>query len=149
MFDDIFSCKIKNNMEVFDLKRFRSDKKITQAELTTVLDCRQSFISAIESGKRALPKDKRDILENKYGDISDYITAKEDTILQGITPQEMLYSGADAFSRQVVKMMNDKLIAPYGMLTEKEKEIEKLNRQIGRLEAELEAARKTGAQEDK
>lgn len=62
-------------------------KKITQAELTTVLDCRQSFISAIESGKRALPKDKRDILENKYGDISDYITAKEDTILQGITPQ--------------------------------------------------------------
>lgn len=89
-----------------------------------------------------------DILEKKYGDISDYITAKEDTILQGITPQEMLYNGADAFSRQVVKMMNDKLIAPYGMLTEKEKEIEKLNRQIGRLEAELEAAKKTSSQED-
>lgn len=136
-------------MEVFDLKRFRSDKKITQAELTTILECRQSFISAIESGKRALPKDKRDILENKYGDISDYITTKEDTTISGVTPLEIMHVGADAFSRQVVKMMNDKLIAPYGMLTEKEKEIEKLNREIGRLEAELLAAKNNGTKEKK
>ena len=134
-------------MEVFDLKRFRSDKKVTQAELTSILECRQSFISAIESGKRALPKDKMDILEKKYGDISDYITAKEDTVVHGVTPLEMMHVGADAFSRQVVKMMNDKLIAPYGMLTEKEKEIEKLNREIGRLEAELLAAKKNDTKE--
>lgn len=134
-------------MEVFDLKRFRGDKKVTQAELTTILECRQSFISAIESGKRALPKDKMDILEKKYGDISDYITAKEDTVIHGVTPLEMMQVGADAFSRQVVKMMNDKLIAPYGMLTEKEKEIEKLNREIGRLEAELLAAKKNDTKE--
>ena len=29
-----------------------------------------------------------------------------------------------------VQMMNDKLIAPYGMLSEKDKEIEKLNRRV-------------------
>lgn len=55
-------------MKLFDLKAFRKDKKITQIELTTILDCRQSFISAIESGKRTLPKEKIDILREKYGD---------------------------------------------------------------------------------
>jgi len=134
-------------MQLFDLKAFRKDKKITQIELTTILDCRQSFISAIESGKRTLPKEKIDILREKYGDISDYITEKEDTILRGVSPQEMMYDGADAFSRQIVKMMNDKLIAPYGLLIEKEKEIEKLNRYIGKLEQELDDAKKMDAQE--
>lgn len=54
--------------------------------------------------------------------------------------------GADAFSRQVVKMMNDKLIAPYGMLVEKDKEIERLNRLIGRLQNEIEELKKGSAQ---
>lgn len=49
-----------------------------------------------------------------------------------------MFAGADAFSRQVVKMMNDKLIAPYGILVEKDKEIERLNRLIGRLQNEIE-----------
>lgn len=134
-------------MEVFDLKQFRADRKITQNELTEVLDCRQSFLSSVENGKRQLPKEKISILQSKYGDISDYITTKEDTVLQGISPQEFMMSGADAFSRQIVQMMNDKLIAPYGMIAEKEKEIERLNRLVGKLEAQLELAKKTVAQE--
>lgn len=35
-----------------------------------------------------------------------------------------------------------RLIASYGLLEEKDKQIEKLNRQIGRLEAQLEAVKK-------
>lgn len=57
-----------------------------------------------------------------------------------------MFAGADAFSRQVVKMMNDKLIAPYGMLVEKDKEIERLNRLIGRLQNEIEELKKGSAQ---
>ena len=41
---------------------------------------------------------------------------------------------------------NDKLIAPYGMLVEKDKEIERLNRLIGRLQYEIEELKKGSAQ---
>lgn len=39
-------------------------------------------------------------------------------------------------------MMNEKLIAPYSMLIEKDKEIERLNREIGRLQAKIEEGKK-------
>ena len=67
-------------------------------------------------------------------------------IENGIKPISKEKAGADAFSRQVVKMMNDKLIAPYGMLVEKDKEIERLNRLIGRLQNEIEELKKGSAQ---
>lgn len=54
---------------------------------------------------------------------------------------DILFAGADAFSRQLIQLMNEKLIAPYSMITEKEKEIERLNREIGRLEALLEVSK--------
>ena len=61
--------------------------------------------------------------------------------------KDLLFAGADAFSRQIIQMMNEKLIAPYSMLVEKDKEIERLNREIGRLEARLEEGKKMNAQE--
>lgn len=54
-------------------------------------------------------------------------------------------SEAASGSELIVKMMNEKQIAPYGLLEDKDKQIEKLNRQIGRLEAELEAAKRENA----
>lgn len=80
-------------------------------------------------------------MQSKFGDISKYysdISPKQNTVLKEVTPEDFMFAGADAFSRQVVKMMNDKLIAPYGMLVEKDKEIERLNRLIGRLQNEIE-----------
>ena len=38
-------------MKIFDLKRFRKDKKISQTKLAEMLGVGQSFISQIESGK--------------------------------------------------------------------------------------------------
>lgn len=90
-----------------------------------------------------------DILQSKFGDISRYysdISPKQNTVLKEVTPEDFMFAGADAFSRQVVKMMNDKLIAPYGMLVEKDKEIERLNRLIGRLQNEIEELKKGSAQ---
>lgn len=126
-------------MQIFDLKRFRKDKNLTQVELAGMFNCNQNFISRIESGIRSLPRDKMDVLESKYGDISDYCEEREDGIsIPDATPQDLLYAGADAFSRQLIQMMNEKLIAPYSLLEEKDKEIEKLNKKIWKLEAELE-----------
>ena len=82
------------------------------------------------------------VLRDIYGDITEYITIKEDMKLQGVTPAEFLEAGADAFTRQMVRMMNDKLIAPYGLLEEKDKQIEQLNRIIGGLESELSKLKK-------
>lgn len=62
---------------------------------------------------------------------------------------DYITAGGEAFSAMVVKMMNEKQIAPYGMLedkdhllADKDKEIAALNRQIGKLEAQLESAKK-------
>ena len=136
-------------MQRFDLKRFRLDRKLTQKELAEILMCKQNYISNIENGVTPISKEKLDILQSKFGDISKYysdISPKQNTILKEVTPEDFMFAGADAFSRQVVKMMNDKLIAPYGMLVEKDKEIERLNRLIGRLQNEIEELKKGSAQ---
>lgn len=109
-------------MQRFDLKRFRLDRKLTQKELAEMLMCKQNYISNIENGIKPISKEKLDILQSKFGDISKYysgISPKQNTVLKEATPEDFMFAGADAFSRQVVKMMNDKLIAPYGMLVEK------------------------------
>lgn len=69
----------------------------------------------------------------------------EDEMRVKATPTEFMLAGAEAFSQQLVKMMNDRLIAPYGQLEAKDKEIETLNRYIGRLESEIEALKKGNA----
>jgi len=134
-------------MQIFDLKRFRRENKITQVELAALFECKQNFISRIESGEKPLPADKLAILQSKYGDITEYfsdiselpqrkkVTLSEDSL-------DFVTAGGEAFSLHIVKMMNDRLIAPYGLLEERDKQIEKLNRQIGRLEAQLEAAKR-------
>lgn len=79
-------------------------------------------------------------------ELAEILMCKQNTVLKKVTPEDFMFAGADAFSRQVVKMMNDKLIAPYGMLVEKDKEIERLNRLIGRLQNEIEELKKGSAQ---
>lgn len=134
-------------MQIFDLKRFRIEKKLTQNDLADILGCKQVFISRIEKGERQIPKEKLDILQSKFGDITKYYTNEIEGIsMPATTPQDFLFAGADAFSRQIIQMMNEKLIAPYSLLVEKEKEIEKLNREIGKLQAELEQCKKMDAQ---
>ncbi len=53
----------------------------------------------------------------------------------------------EEFASMIVRMMNDKQIAPYGMLADKDREIAELNRQIGKLEALLEVAKRGTAQQ--
>lgn len=55
---------------------------------------------------------------------------------------DFITAGGEAFSSMIVRMMNEKQIAPYGLLADKDKEIADLNRQIGKLEALLEVAKR-------
>lgn len=145
---------------MIDLKRLRKEKGITQKELAQLLSCGQSFIANVENGRRDLPPVKIEILERKFGNICSYITNDIENKPKTIAPKQhsqtekmevstdILFAGADAFSRQLIQLMNEKLIAPYSMITEKEKEIERLNREIGRLEALLEVSKKMNAQQE-
>ena len=60
---------------------------------------------------------------------------------------DFITAGGEAFSTMIVRMMNEKQIAPYGLLADKDREIAELNRQIGKLEALLEVAKKGTAQQ--
>lgn len=143
-------------MKIFDLKAFRKDKNITQMEIAKMFSCNQNFVSRIESGIRPIPTDKLEILQSKFGDISEYykeileppqndkqtkqVQVNEDSL-------DFITAGGEAFSTMIVRMMNEKQIAPYGLLADKDKEIADLNRQIGKLEALLEVAKKGITQE--
>lgn len=60
---------------------------------------------------------------------------------------DFIMAGGEAFSSMIVRMMNEKQIAPYGLLADKDREIAELNRQIGKLEALLEVAKRGTAQQ--
>lgn len=135
-------------MQIIDLKKFRSDKNLTQKDIADLLGVTQVFISRVEKGEKQIPQDKMVILQSKFGYITDYLIEEKEAInIPDTSPQELLFAGADAFSRQIVQMMNEKLIAPYSLLVEKDKEIAKLNQEIGKLKAQLEASKKMDAQE--
>ena len=57
---------------MFDLKRFRKDKNLTQNEIADILSCGQAFVSHVEKGIKDLPQDKRAILEERFGNICSY-----------------------------------------------------------------------------
>ena len=59
---------------MFDLKRFRKDKKVGQKAIQDLFNCKQSFISALETGRRELNDDHLAKLSEVFGDITPYIT---------------------------------------------------------------------------
>ena len=58
-------------MQRFDLKRFRIDRDLTQKELAELLMCKQNYISNIENGIKPISKEKLDILQSKFGYITE------------------------------------------------------------------------------
>lgn len=62
--------------QLFDLRRFRADHKVTQKELAERFSRPQSFLSAIEHGKRSAPVTLLDELAEAYkvDNISEYLS---------------------------------------------------------------------------
>ena len=58
---------------------------IIRIEISPILMCKQNYISNIENGIKPISKEKLDILQSKFGDISKYysdISPKQNTILK-------------------------------------------------------------------
>ena len=137
-------------MQTFDLKRFRKDKNLTQVEVAELFSCKQNFISNIEAGLKAIPQDKIELLQSKYGDISDYMTRKGDIDfkIKNATPYDVVAMGGEVYANLLNKLIREKQLAPFALLEQKDQEIKELNREIGRLEERLENSKKMDAQED-
>ncbi|MFI3263647.1 MAG: LexA family transcriptional regulator [Rikenellaceae bacterium] len=58
---------------MFDLKKFRKDRKIGQKSIQEILNCTQGFISAVETGRKSLSESNVEKLFNAYGDLSVYL----------------------------------------------------------------------------
>lgn len=54
---------------MIDLKLFRKEQNISQAELCSVLGVKQPYISSIENGNRPLNEEKFALLYKHYGNI--------------------------------------------------------------------------------
>lgn len=65
----------------FDLKSFRRKRKLSQKEISEAVNLPQSFLSAIENGKKSAPDSFIDELARIYNvdNISDYITDRRDS----------------------------------------------------------------------
>lgn len=101
-------------MKVFDLKRFRCDKKLTQKDVAAIFGCTQNFISNIESGVKAIPSDKVAILQERFGDIADYFTdelptpTKRERIIANATAGEsMSQEGLMNLIRRLLRGVGD------------------------------------------
>lgn len=75
---------------MFDLKRFRREKKISQQDFASAMECGQSFISQIENGKDRMPDTWIDKIANIYNvmNIDEYI-------IPDIMPENQVYYGGD------------------------------------------------------
>lgn len=101
----------------------------------------------IKSGKCGISKGLAQKIQEHFLNINPawLVTGEGEMLKCNNEPRVNSANEAASGSELIVKMMNEKQIAPYGLLEDKDKQIEKLNRQIGRLEAELEAAKRENA----
>lgn len=65
--------------QLFDLKRFRAERNLTQKEISEAVNCPQSYLSAIENGKRSASQKLVENLSRIYNvnNISQYIHERE------------------------------------------------------------------------
>lgn len=121
-------CKRKN----IAISRFEKEAGLSNGYFNQVK--KRPSIDKIESIKRAYPDINEDWLLTGEGDML-VSPSKADNCKAEIAKGE-------GISAAIVRMMNERQIAPYGMLADKDREIAELNRQIGRLEAQLEEAKR-------
>ena len=120
---------------MFDLKRFRREKKISQQDFASAMECGQSFISQIENGKDRMPDTWIDKIANIYNvtNIEEYI------IPDNILENQVYYDGdqsningdnINGNNVTVNKSNTDKLL---DLLASKESALIKAQEQIDKL----------------
>lgn len=120
---------------MFDLKRFRREKKISQQDFASAMECGQSFISQIENGKDRMPDTWIDKIANIYS-----VTNIEEYIIPDNILENQAYYGGDQSNINgdningnnvtVNKSNTDKLL---DLLASKESALIKAQEQIDKL----------------
>lgn len=120
---------------MFDLKRFRREKKISQQDFASAMECGQSFISQIENGKDRMPGTWIDKIANIYN-----VTNIEEYIIPDNILENQVYYGGDQSNINgdningnnvtVNKSNTDKLL---DLLASKESALIKAQEQIDKL----------------
>lgn len=120
---------------MFDLKRFRREKKISQQDFASAMECGQSFISQIENGKDRMPNTWIDKIANIYN-----VTNIEEYIIPDNILENQVYYGGDQSNINgdningnnvtVNKSNTDKLL---DLLASKESALIKAQEQIDKL----------------
>lgn len=146
---------------MIDLKKFREEQGISQAELCTVLGIAQSYLSSIENGKRPFNDKKFALLYKHYGDIVlkykqterplviiDEADASLHPSLQKYLTEKISHDKADGVPPEFVEA----LFEERKRQDEERKRHDEMNaeliRQNGRLIQLLEESKKTVVQKD-
>lgn len=112
---------------------------IRQKELAARLGISPGYLSEMKLGSKQVS----DELYQKIEAMVEEITIQERREAEsGI--EELLQAGANAFTKELLRMMEAKQIAPYSLLVEKENEIARLNQTIGQLKQELKQLKNGG-----
>jgi predicted transcriptional regulator len=111
---------------MFDLKRFRKDKKLGQKDIVPILNVGQAFISQVEKGKDPMPDGWINILKEKYQveNIEQYIT------------EDIVSTDSDCMKQLNEKLMRGEVF-PAIVVKQKDDLIESLYDQISELKAEI------------
>lgn len=105
---------------------------IRQKELAARLGISPGYLSEMKLGSKQVS----DELYQKIEAMVEEVTIRERREAEsGI--EELLQAGANAFTKELLRMMEAKQIAPYSLLVEKDNEIARLNQTIGQLKQEL------------
>lgn len=112
---------------------------IRQKELAARLGISPGYVSEMKLGSKQVS----DELYQKIEAMVEEVTIQERREAEsGI--EELLQAGANAFTKELLRMMEAKQIAPYSLLVEKDNEIARLNQTIGQLKQELKQLKNGG-----
>ena len=128
-----------------NLKEYFNKNGLTQQAVANMLGITQAAVSSLLRGK---PFGKRsakiwsDLFGFNYSWLltggGEMFKTTEKVIIEHATPDMIRETASEAFEYQLNKLFKDKIIAPYSLIEEKEEEIRALNREIGKLENEIE-----------
>ena len=123
-----------------DIQKIRSEKKLTQKELSRITGYPQGFISKMERGKAATPQSFIDKIRDFFeiANIDAYVSIVEPLIKETPTEPEAKKPRRNDEAGMSDKQMIQRL---FKLLEKREARIEKLERELDQLHHELSAIR--------
>jgi transcriptional regulator with XRE-family HTH domain len=118
---------------MIDVKRFRKENNLSQKEISGLLGMKQSYLSAVEAGKRPLSEEKFKILFNRFGDI--VLKYKRPDVVIEVKPEEP--KTPDPTPATTTSEFFAYLKEKDRIIEQKEKEIRELLKLVNTLEAKL------------